>query len=171
MGSRGMKSEIDWEKLDWKKQDVQLAKENGVSRQRANQMRKELKKRKAVHKRYRMVSAYSKLLTLNTSHMTLEELAKKFNYTEEYIGAVLERMGKKHKPNDRRCIGGYDWGSITLHQFQTLTDKKIADKLGIKFPCVVAMHRKRRKIKKIRPAFLKREKKAESVNPEGIVKD
>lgn len=148
MGKRGIPPTVDWTKVNWSKQDIVLAEDLGLSRERIRQMRKVLRKPKPKHERCRRISAYIKLSKVKTIKLTLKQIAKKYGYTEGHVRNVLERLGKGFFPEDRRTNGKYEWASITKKQWQSLTDREIAVKLGVENPAVVTLWRIRHDIYK-----------------------
>ena len=77
------------------------------------------------------------------------QVAQKVGCKEEYAHQCLTDLGKEHiKPPDRRGRHKYRWESITEEEWQVLTDREVARRLGIPNPAVVSQWRHRKKIRK-----------------------
>ena len=118
----------DWASTDWTEQDIALAEELGVSRERIRQKRKELGKPRAINHYQRRVSYKKKFLELDTADKTVKEIAKILGCTTY---SVYDLAGKSNKSFKRVLSCDYDWDSLDREAYETLPDKEIVKILGI----------------------------------------
>ena len=139
------KNKYNWESVDWGRQDVEIARDFGCSRERVRQVRVDPKigmGRIANKPRGRTGdTATSVLSKIDTECKTLSELSDDTGYGEHSIGLVLNSLGNGFK---RRTRGGqlYDWSKFPT-QWREMKDKEIATLVGAEYPAVVAQWRKR----------------------------
>jgi hypothetical protein len=130
---------VNWDKADWKKQDIVLAKEYGVSREAVRQARLRHGQKALTPWKRTCNTVGSILKEVDTSDKTLTELAPIVNCQERRVSEVLKGMGKdfKHKPR-----GGaiYDWTKFP-EDWMCKTDKELAVIIGVKDPAIVGQWR------------------------------
>jgi len=150
---------VDWESQDWSLRDVDIADANGVSRERVRQVRKALRKPKSPMFHKHIGTATSRIVDMDTSGMTPEEVASSARCSEAYARQCLGTMEKEFKkPPDGRMVHKYLWDSITSEQWKTLRDKDVAEILGIGNVAVVTQWRRRKGIVKKRKGVAVRER-------------
>ena len=123
----GRKFKADWGKADWSMQDVTIASLLGVSKERVGQVRP----KGSVSANYRRrtgVTAWQRIMAMDTSGKTIREVARAAGCVAEYAGMALRKLGKPY----RRLSKGnakYDWGLMPAN-WRELTDKAMADMVG-----------------------------------------
>ncbi len=132
------KRKVDWGSVDWSKQDVTIAAMFGVSREAVRQARP-----KGVvspcYRRRTAVTAEQRIVAMDTTGMTMAEIARTAGCCAAYAQVVMSRSGKPYRklPSGR---ARYDWGLFPA-DWRQQTDKKIAEIVGASAPCVVAQWR------------------------------
>jgi hypothetical protein len=150
------KTASKWSAVDWKKRDVDIAEEMGVTRERVRQVRKDLHKPKSPLWHKRIATSKMAILQTDTAKMTPKQVAKSVGCGTIYARQVLDCAGKAYvKPPDGRRQWKYDWNSVTKEEWTGLTDAQIAQKLGVKNPAVVTQWRIRKGITKPDRRFAK----------------
>jgi hypothetical protein len=137
-----MKAIVNWLEVDWSKQDVELAAEHGVSRERVRQARKAHGAGKPIGYRKRTgETAEDKLANMETGDKTLLELATLAGCTGRRVAVLLKGMGKSFL---RRKNGKakYDWSKLP-EDWESRSDKELAILMGIGNSAVVATWRHR----------------------------
>ena len=139
---------IDWSKVDWKRQDIEIAHGLGCSREAVRQARPEGSV--ADHPRQRTIpTALARLKAMDTSKMTLEQAGGLAMCEPRHAGRILRKLGKtyvrKPKGNSK-----HDWGRFPAN-WKSLTDKEIAMVVGVEDPAVVAQWRNRHGYRKQAP--------------------
>lgn len=142
-----MKSKINWDDIDWDKQDVELSVELGVSRERVRQVRVEKGGGQSSGYRHHVgVTAEDRIGAMVTDGKTVEEVARGAGCGEAFARVVMKRLGKVYKKlpkgNSR-----YDWDLVPLN-WEELTDKVIAGMVGASSPAVVTQWRIRHNMRK-----------------------
>lgn len=142
----------DWGKVDWVNQDIVIANDLGCSRERVRQARLEYG-RGIKSGKYRARLAGSplrdRLAVMDTDGKTLKELAKEIGASESsmaYLRVLLKELGKGYRRKPRGNAR-YDWGKFPIN-WKDLTDKEIADIVGVENPVVVTIWRNRHGFKK-----------------------
>lgn len=135
----------DWLEVDWSKRDTEIARDMGVTRQRVNQVRKELKETTpppVVETRIKLLQA------ADVSQFTSEEIAAALGVSIGYARQLLAWAGKGSFEGDfrdsRRGVlrpksWSYDWDSV---DWENEYDAQIAERLGCS-PAHVTKQRKR----------------------------
>jgi hypothetical protein len=145
----GRNPKTDWNSMDWGLRDVDIAKQQGCSRERVRQVRLTLNKPKSPLWHQRFGTSKESISKLDTSNMTPEQVARETGCSVTYATQKLNELGKTfNKPPDRRRIQKYDWGSISLEQWLTLKDTEVAKLLGVGNPAVVTQWRNRHGVRK-----------------------
>jgi len=138
-----------WAAVDWDKRDVDIAKEMGVTRERARQVRNDLEMPKSPLWHKRLATSKMAILALDTGNMTPKQVGKVVGCGSIYARQVLDQAKKAYgKSPDGRRKWKYAWGSVTQQEWNELTDAKVAQKLGVKNPAVVTQWRIRKGITK-----------------------
>jgi hypothetical protein len=141
----GRKTKVEWGKVDWSKQDVELAAIHGCSRERVRQMRPE----GVVADGYRQrtgVTAEQRIARMETEGRTVEEVARAAGCGKAYARVAMKRAGKgyRHLPKGR---ARYDWALLPAN-WRELTDKAMAGMVGASSPAVVTQWRVRHGMRK-----------------------
>jgi hypothetical protein len=137
-----MKKNIDWDKVDWNKQDIELSKLFGVSREAVRQARLRHGKRSLTPWKRTVPIAETILMNIDSSDMTLSELAKAAGCQERRVKHLLSKIGKTYQQEDK-IRGIYDWSKFPAEQWRDKTDKQLAVIIGIDNPVIVTQWRKR----------------------------
>lgn len=151
-----MKAIVNWQVVDWSKQDVELAVEHGISRERVRQVRQAQGGGKPVGYRKRTAdTAEDKLVGIETSDKTLPELATLVGCNCRRVAVLLRGMGKSFL---RRKNGKakYDWSKLP-EDWESRSDKELAKLMGVGNSAVVATWRHRhgsRRVEVVREASL-----------------
>ena len=141
----GRKPKVDWGNADWSMQDVAIAGLLVVSRERVRQMRP----KGSVSANYRRrtgVTAWQRIMAMDTSGKTIREVARVAGCVAEYAGMALRKLGKPY----RRLPKGnakYDWGLMPAN-WRGLTDKAMAGMVGTSSPAAVTQWRLRHGMRK-----------------------
>lgn len=133
-------SKLDWSHIDWKMQDVEVARMLGCSREAARQARP-VGKVSLRHRKRTVPTALAWLEAIDTSGMTLEKAALLAGCEPKYAGRVLRRM-KKAFIRMPKWNAKHDWSRFPGN-WRELTDKQIAAVVGVDDPAVVAQWRNR----------------------------
>jgi len=139
---------IDWSKADWQKQDIELAKQYGCSREAARQARNRCHGGKALQPHKWLVQgARDRLALIDTAGLELPELASMAGVSERRVADLLKGLGKTFK---RRPKGNalYDWSKMPS-DWANRTDKELAELVGVPNPDVVTIWRYRHGMKKV----------------------
>jgi predicted transcriptional regulator len=120
--------DIDWESLDWSKQDIVIANEVGRSRERVRQKRKSLGKPDSPHKHLHRGSFRERIQDVDTSFMTVREMAEMFDASRKTVRHTLWALGKSYRPDGE--VNEF-LGEIHSLYEQGCTDYAIAKKLGL----------------------------------------
>jgi AraC-like DNA-binding protein len=139
-----VKSKVNWGTVDWNLQDIEIARQHGISRERVRQVRKKMGVGKSPRFHCRRDSMLSTLRDMDTSGLTLEQIAEKAGCSEGYALQVLRREKKAFVKVDRRVGGKYDWDSADWSK----SDEEVARILGVKNSGVVTQYRRRKGIVK-----------------------
>lgn len=139
VGKRGRSPLIDWYALDWEKQDIELAEQTGMSRERVRQRRKELGYKRPKAHRERRNSAKVFFKDKRTNTLTLKELQTLSGFEVQSIKHALNALGKKWKEDPQRSR----WKKLTEEQYRTWPDPEIAKYLGVKLRTVQAFRQRR----------------------------
>lgn len=135
------KVNVDWEQIDWDKQDVVLSREIGCTREAVRQARNRMGKSKSKNAKLHTVkSAVLKLKDIDTAKKTLDELSKIAECHGSRVSVILKSLGKSFKR--KRTNKSYDWDKFPKN-WESLTDKEIAVLMGVKSPSLVAQWRNR----------------------------
>jgi len=137
----GRTAKVDWSAVDWVLQDIQLAEEHGVSRERVRQVRS-VYGGGVMPDGYRKrtgVTAGQRIVAMETEGKTMAEVARAAGCGKAYAGVALRKAGKKYrllpKGNAR-----YDWGLLPA-DWMDRTDKEMATMIGASGPAVVTQWR------------------------------
>lgn len=131
---------IDWNRVNWGEQDIELARQLGCSREAVRQARPE--GRVAFRHRKRTIpTALARLEAMDTAGMTLEKAAGLAGCNARHAGKVLRGLGKAYvrKP---KWNARHDWLKFPAN-WRELTDKQIAGIVGVDDPSVVTQWRNR----------------------------
>ena len=144
----GRKAKVNWKAVDpgiWLRQDVQVAAELGVSRERARQMRPE-GLRPSGYRRRTCVTASQRIAAMDCVGKTIGEVARVAGCGEAYAGVALRKLGKGYRrlPKGR---ARYDWGLMPAN-WRELSDKVMAGMVGASSPAVVTQWRVRHGMRK-----------------------
>ena len=132
------KSKVDWNSVDWSKQDITIAAMFGVSREAVRQARPTGVVSPCYRRRTRE-TAEQRIAEMETCEMTAGEVARAAGCGVAYARVTMVRHDKSYRklPNGR---AKYDWGLMPPN-WRELTDKKIAEIVGASAPSVVAQWR------------------------------
>ena len=143
-----MKAKVEWGEVSplmWLKQDVEIAQELGVSRERVRQVRP----KGSVPQGYRRRTggtAWQRIAAMDTKGKGMREVAEAAGCGVAHAGVAMRAMGKGYarmpKGNAR-----YDWGLLPPG-WRGLTDKELAGVVGASSPAVVAQWRLRHGMRK-----------------------
>ena len=134
----GRKFKADWGKADWSMQDVTIASLLGVSKERVGQVRP----KGSVSANYRRrtgVTAWQRIMAMDTSGRTIRDVARSVGCGAEYAGMAL-RKGKKPYRRLPKGNARYDWGLMPAN-WRELTDKAMAGMVGTSSPAAVTQWR------------------------------
>jgi hypothetical protein len=132
-----------YDRLDWTKQDIELARETGYSRERIRQVRVQLGKPKSPnHKRYPQTEMQKAMDALLAQHVMEEngrgriwipkrEIAKRTGYSPLTVQIKLSQFGISANCREKADWANVDWG---------LNNKLLGEIWGIKHN-LVSMHR------------------------------
>jgi len=142
-----MKSNINWDKADWTKQDVELSVTYGVSRERVRQVRAEKGKSNPARYRRRVeVTAGDRIAAMDTEGKTVIEVAKAAGCGIGFARATMKRNRKDYKRMPKGNAR-YDW-TLVPSNWEELTDKVIAGMVGASSPAIVTQWRVRHNMRK-----------------------
>lgn len=145
----GRKSKVDWGRADWSLRDVDIARALGCTRERVRQVRETLGKGKSPMWHKRVGTASERIAGMDTRRMTPLEVGEAAGCSGTYARNVLVSMGKAHvRPPDGRCVWKYRWGNVTPGMWREMTDKQVAEILGVENVMVVTQWRRRKGIMK-----------------------
>jgi len=130
----------DWSRVDWGRQDVEIAAEMGVSREAARQRRPEGVVA-ARHRQRTVATAEARIEAMDTSAMTLDRVAALAGCSRKHALRVLSGLGKAYSRLPRGNAR-YDWGRFPA-DWMGMTDKQIAVVVGVGDPAVVTQWRNR----------------------------
>ena len=140
-----MKKKINWLDVDWGKQDVEIARIKGVSRERVRQVRPKGVKSISFRQRTGM-TAGKRILAMETTGKSLVEIALAARCKKAYARSVVSLNGKKYRRG--RGNARYDWGLVP-QDWRGLTDVEIGELVGVANPAVVAQWRIRHGMRKV----------------------
>ena len=142
------KPKVNWKKVSsaiWLKQDVEVAKLLGVSRERVRQVRPAGMVAEN-HRKHIEVTAWQRIAGMVTDGKTMIEVAKVVGCGAAYAGVAMRRMGKGYvrmaKGNSK-----YNWRLLPPN-WRDLTDKEMAGVIGASSPAVVTQWRIRHGMRK-----------------------
>ena len=131
---------VEWGGVDWSKQDIEISRLLGVSRERVRQVRPQGKK--ALHFRQRTGdTAIKSIALMDTEGKTVAEVAADAGCGIVYARTTMNDEGKEYRHLPRGNIK-YDW-TLLPKNWKKLTDKVMAKVVGAKNPAVVAQWRLR----------------------------
>ena len=90
-------------------------------------------------------TAKDEIVDLPTSVMTIPEIAAKVGVGTSYVAEALKDLGLAYKPMPKVLLK-YDWSKILPFQWEgpgALSNREIADIMGIDSSSIVAVHRSR----------------------------
>jgi hypothetical protein len=120
--------EVDWESLDWTKNNAALAREVGMSRERVRQVRIELGKPVSTGRAMGKALLKERVLACYSPELTLAEIAEKSGVSRDTARCALKEVGKKAK----RSVRKYDWLAVDWAKINV----EIARELGVTEPYV-----------------------------------
>jgi len=91
-----------------------------------------------------------RLRELKTKNLTASQIAKRLSCGESYVIQTLRRLGKSFISVDNRFRTKYAWPDRRDPIWKVLTDREMAEKLGIWNPQLVTGRRIRKKIPKLK---------------------
>lgn len=130
-----MKHKINWLKVDWHLQDIEIASRCGCSRERVRQARRDPELgggQVSDNPRCRTGETAKNILARSeTEGKTLVQLAATAGCDVHRAGKLLRELGKefKHRPRGGQI---YSWGKFP-ENWRELTDKEIAALVGAKY--------------------------------------
>ena len=139
------KVKVDWEAVDWRKQNAELVAELGVSKQRVNQMRP-LGSKPDGYRRHIGSVVEDSIAVMATVEMTAEQVGKAVGCSEAYAGVVMRKLGKSYMRKSK-WNSKYDW-SLFPRGWKSMTDKEIAVLVGASVPAIVTQWRIRHGMRK-----------------------
>jgi hypothetical protein len=143
----GKSSRVDWSAVDWRMQDVAIARLVGVTRERARQARKENGGAVPERKWQRTgVTAAARIAAMSTDGRTAEEVGKAAGCGGGHAAAVMRSLGKGFRRLPRGNAR-YDW-SLMPSDWMSRTDKDMASLVGASSPSVVTQWRIRHGMRK-----------------------
>lgn len=131
-------------------QDVRIAEFMNVTRQRVSQVRKSLGKKRPTMFHCRRDTVLMRLKEMDTSKLTLTQIAIRADCERQYARAILQGLGKVYKVVDGRREGKYNWARLSDADWDRLSNSEIAELLRVKNAYVVAQRRDRRKWEKLK---------------------
>lgn len=137
-----MRASTDWKSVDWSMNDAELARRYGCTREAVRQKRRIIGIGRSPRWHRRSGSADEKIAVLDTSGMTLKQIASAAGCSVSYALQCVARMKKGYKPEIRRGNPKYDWTKVDWRK----TDAEVAEALGIKNKGVVSQYRFRHNI-------------------------
>ena len=140
MAIKGAKKGIDWEGVDWSRQDVEIALEVGCTREAVRQKRPE-GVRADRYRKHTLPTVVDVIVGMETVGMSLEEVARRASCSKKHALKVLLDLGKEYarlpKGNSK-----YDWGKFP-DNWKEFTDRELAVVIGVGNPSVVTQWRVR----------------------------
>lgn len=141
---RSPRERADWEAVDWREQDINIARELGVSRERVRQQRAKRGQPKALSSYERRLRT---LINLDTSDMTIAEVAEHLGVAHHTARKGLNDIGRKagdgyrtaYPTGLRAHTWKHDWNSV---DWERQTDAEIAEQLGCSRPTVTTTRRR-----------------------------
>ena len=132
----------NWEEIDWRRQDIEIAADLGVSREAVRKHRPIGVK--ALRHRKKTLTAEVMLSSMETSGLTLLEISKLAGCSVNHACSLLTKMGKtyRHLPRGR---AKYEWDKFPS-DWKGLTDKQIADMMDVSSAAMVAQWRRRHRM-------------------------
>lgn len=138
-----MEARYDWDMVDWKQQDIVIARALGCSREAVRQQRAVRGHKKSPFHRLHRNRCKPIILAMDTARMTVEEVAEKALCGRQYAYMVLHQFKKPYLRTKYRQTK-YDWAKADW----TKTDAENAKALGIANPAVVTQRRIRYDIRR-----------------------
>lgn len=128
---------VDWGRVDWSRQDADLARELGVSRQRVGQKRRELGYRRALSPHDRRVGR----VLADPTVRSVGGWARVLGVSRRTAGRALADAGRAEEAAraGRRRLWKIDWDAVDWSK----TDSQLAKELPVALSAIQG-HRKRR---------------------------
>jgi hypothetical protein len=139
-----MTKRIDWKLIDWTQHDIVLSEQHGCTREAVRQARQRAGRPKITEclRRIKGGTTESRIRDIDTTDMTLEEIALKAECGQAHTRIVLEKLGKTFK-RLHNYKAKYDW-SLFPSNWKDMTDAEIGKIVGCENPAVVAQWRFRK---------------------------
>jgi len=135
-----MTTQINWDQVDWLKQDIVLSRELGCSREAVRQARIRLKGGSPVSFHgWTGETIKNKLVDIDTTLYDISQLADKLGASKRHVATVLRELGLSCKslPNGNSV---HDWSKLPVDWWKK-TDKELAVIIGVDSPAVVTQWR------------------------------
>ena len=135
-----------WEKVDWWENDAGIARDLGVSREAVRQQR--AKRGEGKSPRWHMVNGGLKdeidRLGSGIHEMTAREISQKTGYDIAYVKSLLKEMKVSYRWEDGRVSRRkYAWDKIAVTEWESLSNKEIGKRVGVKNLSIVSGRRAR----------------------------
>jgi AraC-like DNA-binding protein len=117
----------NWDGVDWKEQDIVIARKMGATRERVRQKRIELGIPKSPRHRCHHTLYKQKLIKMKTSRLTVGEISKEVGCNKQYVRQILKELGKSYiKSYGKFRKGGKDEDTVVEKQYDIRRNVDVA---------------------------------------------